>query len=273
MSAVANIVYTLSEETGISVDLCRIALAHTFNNADQAKTLLAKWQKNHASDSDAKHNYGRISSCYDTESKAAALVEIKTNNKNLLDSSEFDELVKHASFEFANFGELALAKATQEILEKQFNTKLTISSARLIKQNKFSLLTTYIHKQNVGALIETEVDNEKAYNDPLFRYFSFHCALHIAAFNPCALQASQIDEAFKQKLMSSIEEECMRAGKALALWPDIIRGKLNKWTEKNCLSTQIFIKSEKDTVDDIRKQISNKIGSEIRILNFVRLAL
>ena len=115
--------------------------------------------------------------------------------------------------------------------------------------------------------------NEEAFNNKQFRLFSFDCALHVAAFDPVAVRPIEIPATLKFDMERQFEKQLMREGKSIHIWQVAVEGKIKKWAEQRSLLNQIFIKSDKDTVDDVRKKLAEKIGSDVRINKFVRFSL
>lgn len=268
MSSSATITYALSQETGFATELCKLALERARHDVNAAKRILAHWGGKSPTPSD---NFGVISTYFDND--AAAIVEVKCTDELFAGTKEFYNLVEEITTEIVQYEHHYVTEPALEKLEKEHECKFTVTSTRFVKTNKLSLLTTYTHQNRVGVILETSVTNEDAFNSSIFRLFSFDCALHIAAFAPLAIDKTDIPADIRANLSRQIEKDLMKSGKAMHLWSMVIDGKIGKWAEQRSLMNQIFIKNDKETVEDVRKKISEKIGSEIKINRFARMLL
>jgi elongation factor Ts len=66
------------------------------------------------------------------------------------------------------------------------------------------------------------------------------------------------------------ENQLREANKPQMQWEKILTGKFNKWYSEVCLLKQESIITPKTSVEQIIKQVSEKLGGEIYIVNFVR---
>lgn len=277
MSAEASTVYSLSHETGFGAEVCKIALERSKNDVTHARRLLERWNAGkktpNSTDDSAPNPHGVVCTYFDKDFDAASVVEVRCTDELYSQSKEFYLLAQEITEEVTMYEEAYTVEPRIPQIEEANKCKITISSGRLVKTNELSLLTTYSHKDNVGVVVETQVDNLEAFNNKQFRLFSFDCALHIAAFDPVAVRAEEIPATLKFDIERQIEKQLMIEGKAMQYWSVAVEGKLNKWAQSRSLLNQIFIKSDKDTVDEVRKKISEKIGSDVRITRFIRFGL
>jgi elongation factor Ts len=275
MAASANITYSLSDETGLSAELCKLALERTKNNVDGAKQLLERWSGRKPSAAKEGNTFGVVYAYFEKEFEAAAIVKVQCTDELLATSKEFYSLVGEIAQETVQYSFHYIAETPLSELESKHKCQITVTSERFNKEekNELSLFTTYTHKDRIGVMVETEVKNKTAFDNKLFKAFSFDLALHIAAFEPLAVRKDDIPVEMRDEIRSKIEKDLMRTGKPLALWPTVTDGKLSKWAEQRSLLNQIFIKSDKDTVAEVMSKLEEKIGSEITIKRFARLTL
>lgn len=274
----ANAVFMLSKETGLGTELCKLALERAQNNSELARSKLEHWlnpEKRHSKTDTTPSNaklHSVVSTFFAPNHSTAAVVDVSCTDGDLTKSDKFYDLVSGINSEIAMIGEIHYGSETIKSLEKEYNCKINVSSARLFKSNQFSLLTTYSHKGKIGVIVETEVDNEQAFYDKQFRIFSFDCALHIAAYDPVALSKDKIADDVSHNIKRQIEKDLVKEGKPMKHWEAAIEGKFTSWAERRSLLTQIFIKSDKTTVNEMRAIIGNCVGSDIKITRFVRFA-
>mgnify|MGYP000681060956 CR=1 FL=1 len=107
-------------------------------------------------------------------------------------------------------------------------------------------------------------------NDDKVKAFGKQLAMHIAASNPLALEASKIDEEILDKEVSLISEELKNTGKSEDIVKKISIGKINKFKEDNALLTQAWVMEPKKKVKDILKELSI---ADLKIKDFYRLKI
>ena len=94
--------------------------------------------------------------------------------------------------------------------------------------------------------------------------------MHIAALNPLALEANDINKEILDKEKSLISEELKNTGKPDEIIKKISIGKINKFKEDNALLTQSWVMEPKKKVKDILKELSIK---DLKIKDFYRLKI
>jgi len=269
MPANAITTYQLAQETGCSTELCKMALERTHNDADEAKYILSVWKGK--SNENASNQFGTVCTFYDKDIKSAVVAEMKCDDEIFAGSKEFLNLTAEIVSEIAIYEHPYIHEPDIKKLNDEKKYNISFRSERFIKSSAHSLLTTYTHRNRIGVILETQVENPLLINDKAFKQFSFNCAMHIAAFAPLGVSRNDLPEEQRDTMVKQIEKELMRDGKEMKLWPIVIDGKINKWMEQRSLLDQIFIKSEKDTVNDVRKSLGEQIGTNVVIKRFARI--
>ena len=94
--------------------------------------------------------------------------------------------------------------------------------------------------------------------------------MHIAASNPMAINASDIDQELIDKEVNLIAEELKTSGKPEEIAKKISLGKINKFKDDNSLMTQDWGMDPKMKVRDVVKSLEL---SNLEINEFVRLKI
>ena len=94
--------------------------------------------------------------------------------------------------------------------------------------------------------------------------------MHIAASNPMAINASDIDQELIDKEVNLIAEELKNSGKPEEIAKKISLGKINKFKDDNSLMTQDWVMDPKMKVRDVVKSLEL---SNLEINEFVRLKI
>lgn len=272
MSVDAMLAYTLARQTGFGAELCKFALERAKNDVELALKLLKRWGGSKVSNNSTKL-FGAVCTYFEAEHSAATAVEMTCSDELFAKSRKFYELVGQTASEIVSWGEAYVAEPEIKDIEKERNITINIKSARFERSNPLCLLTTYTHRDSIAVVLETEVKSKEAFDNRQFRLFSFDLAMHIAAFSPLSLNRDDIPGDIKHEVQVQIEKQLAQDGKDVKFWAVASEGKLNKWAEQRTLFNQIFAKSDKDSVDDVRKKVGEKIGSEVTIKRFARFAV
>ena len=124
-------------------------------------------------------------------------------------------------------------------------------------------------KDNVSKLIAIVSLNTNEKSDKI-DLFGKQLSMHIAASNPIALNADQIDQDIINKEVNLIEEELKNSGKPEDIAKKISLGKINKFKEENSLMSQDWVMDPKMKVKDVIKSLEIK---NLQISNFIRLKI
>ena len=149
--------------------------------------------------------------------------------------------------------------------------KITIGRAKTFNHNgskNFNYLHTVV-KDNLSKLAVVVSLQTKNSSDNL-KTFGKQLSMHIAASNPLALEANDINKEILDKEVSLISEELKNTGKPDDIIKKISIGKINKFKEENALLTQSWVMEPKKKVKDILKELSI---NDLKIKDFYRLKI
>ena len=149
--------------------------------------------------------------------------------------------------------------------------KITIGKTRtLAAENSRNFVYQHsIIKDNVSklAVIVSLKTNEKSDKVELF---GKQLSMHVAASNPIALNANEIDKDLIDKETSLIEEELKSSGKPEEIAKKISLGKINKFKDENSLMTQDWVM---DPTMKVKEVVKNLELSNLEINDFVRIKI
>ncbi len=149
--------------------------------------------------------------------------------------------------------------------------KITIGRAKTFNYNgskNFNYLHTVV-KDNLSKLavvVSLETNN----NSDNLKTFGKQLSMHIAASNPLALEANDINRDILDKEVSLISEELKNTGKSDDIIKKIRIGKINKFKEENALLTQPWVMEPKKKVKEVLKELSI---NDLKIKDFYRLKI
>jgi elongation factor Ts len=123
-------------------------------------------------------------------------------------------------------------------------------------------------KMGVLAALESTGDKGK------LAEFGRQIAMHIAAANPLAVTAEELDKALIEKERAIYLEQARASGKSEEIIAKMVEGRLRKeFFQQVVLLQQIFVLDGKSTVEQAVKEAEKMVGAPIRITKFVRYAL
>ncbi len=94
--------------------------------------------------------------------------------------------------------------------------------------------------------------------------------MQIAAMNPLAVDLSRIPAEERERQKVIFESQLKEENKPEKMWEKILEGKFRKWSTEVCLLDQESVIAPKTSVRQVIKNVGDKLGGEIQIVNFVR---
>ena len=269
----------LREMTGVGFKDCKLALDES--NGDIEKSIEFLRKKGIAK---ASKKMSR------TASEGLALVKEKDGQISLIEiNSETDFVAKNQDFinfckelsdiNFSTKGDLN--KLNNSSMENDISVKDNLVNLIAKIGEKITIRRTiffnssngsnffYVHsaiEKNIGKIISiVKMDGIiKGKNEEI----GTKIAMHIAAFNPLAIDKDGIDKIVVDKELEIIKAEIVNSGKPAEMADKISKGKISKFLNDNSLLNQAWIMDPKKKVSDILKE--NSLDKEIKILDFVK---
>ncbi len=163
------------------------------------------------------------------------------------------------------------AEKAEEILRVKGAAKAEKRSGRSAKEG---VIGSYVHfNGRVGTLVEVNCETDFVARTDDFQGLARDLALHIASAAPVAVSAEDLPEEMVSKERKVIEAQVAESGKPEAVREKMVEGKLRKFAQELALLDQPFVKNDKQTVRDLVKEVSAKVGENIVIGRFQRIAL
>ena len=268
----------LREKTGAGMMECKNALVSTEGDFAKAEKILkekglAALEKR----ADRATNAGKVFVKIKDDGSTAVLVEL---------SSETDFVAKNP--DFIKLGETIVDKALEENLDgptealsgmvtdlaTKIRENMGLKRLCLVKTSSGEYLAKYIHGDgNIGIVVKCESDKPEIFKDEEVQSFIFSLALHIAAFNPIALDRSKVDQGWLKE-QEEIFQTQMKKDEKLKDKPEnvlagILQGKVNKYLSEICLLEQGYVKDEKITVAKAIEECGKKAGAKLAVNDYV----
>jgi len=272
----ASDVKALREKTGAGMMECKNALVASEGDfAKATKLLKEKGLAAVEKRADRATNEGKI--FIKLADSKAVLVEIASETDFVARNPEFIEVGNAVA-------ERALEKGYNEPNEElsamvtdlatKIRENMSLKRVMLIKAEPNEYLTSYIHGDGaIGVVVKLAADKAEVLSDEKVKTFAFDLALHIAAFNPMALDRSKIDQAHiseqEEIFRNQMEKDEKMQGKPANVIDNILKGKVNKYLSDICLVDQGFVKDEKMTVGKALEEVGKQVGAKLSIPEYV----
>ena len=150
---------------------------------------------------------------------------------------------------------------------------MTKAEKRGEREARQGLVGTYNHDGRIGVVVEMNCETDFVARNEIFQNLVKDVAMHIAASAPVYVSSDDIPadarEAKKQELLAS---ESL-AGKPEEMKGKIVEGQISKYFAELCLLDQPFIKNPDQTVGDFVKEHNARLGENIVVRRFSRIAL
>jgi elongation factor Ts len=158
-------------------------------------------------------------------------------------------------------------------LEAMRKKGLTKAEKRGEREARAGIVGTYNHDSRIGVLVEVNCETDFVARNEYFTDLVKDLAMHIAASNPEFVSVEDIDEAVRDTKRAEFADKAKAEGKPENMIDNIVDGMLKKHFAERCLMDQAFIKNPDQTVGDYVKENIARLGENIVVRRFSRIAL
>ena len=272
----------LRQSTGAGFKDCGIAIEEAKGDLDKAVEILRVKGISKASKKMSRvANEGVVAVSGDEKKKS--LIEINCETDFVAKNDDFISFTKEVSelnnsvnsnLEKLKKSKMKNSKSVDEnlvLLISKIGEKITIGRIKTFNHSG-SKNFNYLHsivKDNLSklaVLVSLETNNDSKN----LKSFGKLLCMHIAASNPLAIEANNIDKETLDKEITLISEELKNTGKPVDIVKKISLGKINKFKEENSLLSQPWVMEPKKKVHDIMKELNI---SNLKIKDFYRLKI
>ena len=282
----ATDVKALRERTGAAMMDCKSALTEADGDIDKAIELLrVKGQASAAKRSGRSTSEGIVASYVHATGRIGSLVEIQCETDFVARNDGFQAFVREAakiglmgngtieSLEAAHFpGSQTTVKDRLQELIATIGENMTLRRIAKLEVSK-GVIASYVHNAvteglgKIGVLVALESEGDVTVLGTLGRQI----AMHVAATNPVALDASGVDQATVERESAILRDK--NAGKPDHVMQKIIESGLKSYFKEVTLLEQPFVHDPSKTVTQVLKEAESKAGKPVTLKAFVRYAL
>jgi elongation factor Ts len=150
---------------------------------------------------------------------------------------------------------------------------LTKAEKRGEREARAGMIGTYNHDSRIGVIVEVNCETDFVARNEIFTDLVKDIAMHIAASNPEFVSDSDVSDDVKKVIRDEFIEKAKVDGKPATMIEKIVDGQVQKHFAERCLLEQPFIKDPDQTVGDIVKTANARLGENIVVRRFSRMAL
>ena len=286
MSITAAMVKELREKTGAGMMDCKKALIDT--NGDMEAAI--DWLRTKGLAKAAK-KAGRVAAeglvGFVTGDTSAAVVEVNSETDFVARNEAFQTLVSDVASVSLEIGDDVAAIAAASYPDKSHSVADELQEAiatigenmTLRRAGRLSVsegvVASYMHNAlseglgKIGVLVALESSGDKAALHAIGR----QVAMHVAATNPLAMTAEEVDKDVADRERSVFAEQARESGKPEQIIEKMVEGRMRKFYEEVVLLKQAFVINPDVTVEQALKNAEADVGAPIKPIAFVRMAL
>ena len=150
---------------------------------------------------------------------------------------------------------------------------LTKAEKRGEREARAGVIGNYNHDNRIGVLVEVNCETDFVARNENFTNLVKDVAMHIAASAPEFVSIDSIPEDARKAVEAEFTEKVKSEGKPENMVPQIVEGMVKKYFAEKCLLEQPFVKNPDQTVGDYVKEAIAKLGENIVVRRFCRMAL
>jgi elongation factor Ts len=281
----AATVKELRERTGAGMMDCKKALAEANGDMEaaidwlRAKGLAAATKK--AGRTAAEGLVGVA-----VDGTRGAVVEVNSETDFVAKNEVFQEFVRNvATLALKHGTDVEALGAAQYPAGGTVAEKLTDNIAKIGENQSLrraavvevteGVVVPYVHNQVVPGLgkIGVLVALEGAAPAETLTALGKQIAMHVAAANPLALNAEELDPVLIERERSIAMEKARESGKPQNIVEKMVEGGLAKFRKDNALLSQLFVMDNKTPVAEVVASAAKDAGAGIVLKGFVRFQL
>jgi len=158
-------------------------------------------------------------------------------------------------------------------LEAMRKKGLTKAEKRGEREARAGIVGTYNHDNRIGVLVEVNCETDFVARNELFTDLVKDIAMHIAASSPEFVSTEDIPADVQEAKKAEFADKAKSEGKPENMIDNIVDGMLKKHFAERCLMDQPFVKNPDQAVGDYVKEHIAKLGENIVVRRFNRIAL
>ncbi len=150
---------------------------------------------------------------------------------------------------------------------------LTKAEKRGEREARAGVIGTYNHDGRIGVLVEVNCETDFVARNKIFTDLVKDIAMHIAASAPQYVSLDDVPAEVRDQAKTEFADKAKSEGKPEDMIDKIVDGQLAKYFVERCLLDQSFVKNPDQTVTEYVKDHAARLGENIVVRRFSRIAL
>lgn len=150
---------------------------------------------------------------------------------------------------------------------------LTKAEKRGEREARAGIIGNYNHDGRIGVLVEVNCETDFVARNEVFTDLVKDLAMHIAASSPLYVSVDDVPSEEVDKVKKEFSEKAKSEGKPADMLEKIVEGQIKKHFAERCLLDQPYVKNQDQTVGDFVKENAARLGENIVVRRFNRMAL
>ena len=286
MALSASMVKELREKSGAGMMDCKKALVESNGNMEDAVDWLRKQGLSAvAKKSNRVAAEGLIG--ISINEVQGAMVEINSETDFVARNDLFQNFVKNCSnLVLSNKSDINALKnlsfpKTGRSVDQELNHNIaTIGENMNIRRVEYlevskGAIVSYIHNKitddlgKLGVIVAIESQAKKSQLLDVGKKI----AMHIAATSPKSINIEDLDNDLVEREREVLIDQAMSSGKPKEIAEKMVQGRLQKFFQEVVLNEQISVIDGETKIKDIMENVSNDLGTDVRIKDFKILKL
>ena len=268
MAITASMVKELRETTGAGMMDAKKALTETDGDFEAAIDWLRTKGLAKAAKKSSRVAAEGLVAVATSDGKGVA-VEVNSETDFVAKNSDFQDMVKAiatAALDVSNTDELASASIDGKTVADTLTDNIAKIGENMTLRRMETLeaerVVTYVHNSatqdmgQIGVLVAINGDNTE---------FARQVAMHVAAANPQALSAAELDQSIVEREKNILTEQARESGKPEQVIEKMIQGRMKKFLAEVTLLGQDFVINPDLTVEAAAKEAGVEIVSYVRM--------
>ncbi len=259
----ASMVKELRERTDAPMMDCKRALSEAEGDMTRAEEIVrVRFGKKASNAAGRVAAEGTVGISISADGKTGAMIEVNSETDFCAKNEDFlkfvNDLAALVSTSTANdiaaVAALPMNDSTVEDVRTQLIGKLgeNITPRRFVRPAVQGKLYSYLHGSKIGVIVDV-IGGDEALGKDL--------AMHIAAAKPKSLDASGVDVVLIETERRIAIEKAKEAGKPEAMLEKIADGTVQKFLKEVALLSQVFVKDDKFTIEQLLKSKGATVAS------------
>lgn len=158
-------------------------------------------------------------------------------------------------------------------LEAMRKKGLTKAEKRGEREARAGLIGDYNHDGRIAVLVEVNCETDFVARNEIFVNLVKDIAMHITASAPQYVSIEDVPAQELETVKAEFAEKAKAEGKPAEMIDKIVDGMIKKHFAERCLLDQPYVKNPDITVGELVKEHNAKLGENIIVRRFSRLAL